>query len=64
MRKQWTDREVCAAHEAAQSEWPYAYSVGHIRAIISDHSIDPEEKTARIQFYLQQFDQMRKTNIT
>ena len=60
----WKEYTIHAAREAVRTEWPYAYSIGHIRAIIEDCSILPEEKVAQISFYLQQFDQMRRSDLT
>lgn len=57
--KRWEDYEAYAAREAVQSEYPYAYSVGHIRGIISDMRIYPDEKVARIEFFLEKFDEAR-----
>ena len=55
--KRWEAYEVEEAHEAVQAEWPYAYIVGHIRAIVSNRCIYPGETVARIKFFLEQFDE-------
>ena len=57
--KRWAAYEAKEAHEAIQAEWPYAYIVGHIRAIVSDRCIYPGEKVARIEFFLEKFDEAR-----
>lgn len=57
--KRWAVYETEEAHEAIRAEWPYAYIVGHIRAIVSNRLIYPGEKVARIEFFLEQFDEAR-----
>lgn len=59
--KRWEAYEVEEAHEAVQAEWPYAYIVGHIRAIVSSRCIYPGEKVARIEFFLEKFDEARSS---
>ena len=59
--KRWEAYEVEEAHEAVQAEWPYAYIVGHIRAIVTNRCIYPGEKVARIEFFLEQFDEARSS---
>lgn len=59
--KKWAKYEVHAAHEAVQTAWPYAYAIGHIRAIVSNRCIYPGEKVARIEFFLEQFDEAQSS---
>lgn len=59
--KRWEAYEVEEAHEAVQAEWPYAYIVGHIRAIVSNRCIYSGEKVARIKFFLEKFDEARSS---
>ena len=59
--KKWAKYEVHAAYEAVQTACPYAYAIGHIRAIVSNRCIYPGEKVARIEFFLAQFDEARSS---